>query len=267
MFDDLDDLLLDRVNEALREWVPGLEVFVGLHALACLAAAAAARRLSTMQHTHAQVVAVRTTKPRIPSIILVNYEKQESTRAKLLVLQQQQVLAQNHTREVVVVAHLRASLAVHAIQKNTLKKAETERRTAVMEAQKQLEVSIIDSSRQVEQAASRLEISEIDAQMHVDRAREHANAMFCTIAASHVPCRMMVTITMLCGCRAALALSADRLTKQAEVMQSVLTPQFLRLQEMKNTWRNTKVCVLSYFVVWLAQWRVGSCSLKGWVAT
>lgn len=168
-----------------------------------------------------------------------------------------------------VVAHLLASLAVHVIQKNTLKKAETERRTAVMEAQKQLEVSIIDSSRQVEQAASRLEISEIDAQMHVDRAREHANAMFCTIAASHLcaPCRMMVTITMLCVCRAAFALSADRLTKQAEVMQSVLTPQFLRLQEMKNTWRNTKVCVLSYFVVWLAQWRGAlMLILKGWVA-
>lgn len=94
MFDDLDDLLLDRVNQALREWVPGLEVLVALHALTCLAAAAA-HRLSTMQHTHAQVVAVRTTKPRIPSIILVNYEKQESTRAKLLVLQQQQVPAQN----------------------------------------------------------------------------------------------------------------------------------------------------------------------------
>jgi len=131
------------------------------------------------------IQAVRVTKPKIPENIRRNYESMEAEKTKLLIAQQRQKVVEME--------------------------AETERRRAVIEAEKQAEVATIEyrmqlAARQNEQAMSSVEdatrkarsISEADAEFY------HAS-------------------------------------KSAEADQLRLTPKYLELQKYKALSKNAKV--------------------------
>ena len=80
-FDTLDERIRDQMNEGIQDFTPGLEV--------CCLACRGENLVSPSPGC--QVVAVRITKPRIPEIIRVNYERVEELKAQLLVVEQHAV--------------------------------------------------------------------------------------------------------------------------------------------------------------------------------
>lgn len=132
-----------------------------------------------------EVIAVRITKPKIPMVIQRNFDRVEDERSRLLVVTQHQF--------------------------NELKQAETERRSAVMEAEKLLEVASINSTRRISQVASRQEIASIEDAMIVERAKVHGDSLHYKI------------------------LSA------AESEKNLLSPAFLQFARAQHTYKNTKV--------------------------
>ena len=101
------------------------------------------------------VQAVRVTKPKIPESIRRNYELMEAEKTKLLISVQKQKVVE--------------------------KDAETERKKAIIEAEKVAEVSKIQLLQQIAEKESLQKMSLIEDQMHQTREKMKADAEFYTI--------------------------------------------------------------------------------------
>uniref|UniRef100_T1IWX3 Band 7 domain-containing protein n=1 Tax=Strigamia maritima TaxID=126957 RepID=T1IWX3_STRMM len=100
------------------------------------------------------VQAVRVTKPKIPESIRRNYEIMEGEKTKLLIAEQRQKVVE--------------------------KDAETERKKAIIEAEKVAQVAKIQFDQKIMEKESLKKMSEIEDQMHLAREQQHANAEFYT---------------------------------------------------------------------------------------
>ncbi|CAE1314333.1 ERLIN [Acanthosepion pharaonis] len=98
------------------------------------------------------VQAVRVTKPKIPESIRRNYEAMEAEKTKLLIFQ--------------------------ARQKVVEKEAETERKKAIIEAEKSQMVAKITWEQKIMEKESEKKIAEIEAQTHVNKEKSIADAEF-----------------------------------------------------------------------------------------
>merc|ERR1719311_1270946 len=129
------------------------------------------------------IIAIRVTKPSIPSAIRQNYEAIEAERTKLKVAEQTQRLVE--------------------------KQAETDRKRALIEAQKAAEVEAVQLERElkVKQNAQRMEA--IANEMLTARARADAELY--------------------------------RATKEAEANRARLTPEYLQLEAVRALSNNTKI--------------------------
>jgi len=96
------------------------------------------------------VQAVRVTKPKIPETIRKNYEEMEQEKTKLLIAVQRQKVVE--------------------------KEAETERKRAVIEAEKQQQVATITWQQNIEQKEAQKKISQIEDQAHEAKERAKADA-------------------------------------------------------------------------------------------
>ncbi|XP_048760613.2 erlin-2-B-like isoform X2 [Ostrea edulis] len=98
------------------------------------------------------VQAVRVTKPKIPEVIRKNYEAMEAEKTKLLIsIQKQKVIE---------------------------KEAETERKKAVIEAEKKAQVSKIEWEQKITEKESQKRISQIEDDTHVAKEKAKADAQF-----------------------------------------------------------------------------------------
>lgn len=97
-----------------------------------------------------EIVAVRVTKPKIPEAIRRNYELMEAERTKLLIATEKQKVIE--------------------------KEAETERKRAIIEAQKQAEVANITYNQKIMEKDSQKKMSEIEDATHLARHRSRADA-------------------------------------------------------------------------------------------
>lgn len=101
-----------------------------------------------------RVQAVRVTKPKIPESIRRNYESMEGEKTKLLIAQQKQKVVE--------------------------KEAETERKKAVIEAEKAAQVSKIQFGQKIMEKESLKKMSEIEDHVHLARMKARADAEYYT---------------------------------------------------------------------------------------
>lgn len=132
-----------------------------------------------------RILAIRVTKPIIPEAIRSNYEAIESERTKLAVAMQTQKLVE--------------------------KKAETERKIALIEAEKQAAVEEVMLQRKLKQKQNEQELELIQNEMVLTQSKAAAEAKFFTRA------------------------------KEAEANKLLLTPEFLQLEAVRALANNTKV--------------------------
>jgi len=131
------------------------------------------------------IIAIRVTKPTIPAAIRQNYEAMEGERTKLMVAEQTQKLVE--------------------------KQAETERKRAIIEAQKQADVDAVRLERELKVKQNEKAIEAIANEMEAARARVQADA------------------------------ALYRASKEAEANRARLTPEFLQLEAVRALSNNTKV--------------------------
>jgi len=132
-----------------------------------------------------QIISIRVTKPRVPDSILKNYEAVEAERTKLKVAQQTQAL----------------------VEKN----AETERKKAVIEAEKYAMVEAIELNRTLALKLNEQRIANIENEMVLAQAKARADAEY---------------------------YSSER---EAEANKLRLTPELLQLEAVRALANNTKV--------------------------
>lgn len=149
------------------------------------------------------IIAIRVTKPRIPESIKRNYEDIEAQRTKLQV-------------------------AVEA-QKLVEKEAETERKKALIEAEKVAAVERVGLERMLAQKKSDQTIQDIDNQMHIARAKAEADAEY------------------------------YRNERDAQANQLRLTPEYLQLEYTRAIANNTKI----YFGEKLPSFFLGDATFAG----
>ncbi|KAI6646196.1 Erlin-1-like [Oopsacas minuta] len=131
------------------------------------------------------VQAVRVTKPKIPETIRQNYESMEGEKTKLLISTQKQKVIE--------------------------KEAETERKRAIIEAEKQAQVARIQLEQKILEKDSLRKMSEIEDMTHVAKEKAIADAKY---------------------------YSAER---EAVANKMTLTPQYLELSRYKSLTQNAKL--------------------------
>lgn len=132
-----------------------------------------------------KVHAVRVTKPKIPEAIRKNYELMEGEKTKLLIATQHQKVVE--------------------------KEAETDRKRAVIEAEKEALVAKIQYDRHILEKESVQKMERIDDTIHLDKEKSKTDAEYYRIA------------------------------KQAEANKLLLTTQFLELRRYETMSANQKV--------------------------
>lgn len=131
------------------------------------------------------VQAVRVTKPKIPESIRKNYEDMEQEKTKLLIAVQRQKVVE--------------------------KEAETERKRAVIEAEKRAQVAIIDWEQKILARDSEKKMSQIEDETHLARQKARADADF------------------------------YQTLKEAEANRMILTPEYVELKKYEALAKNSKV--------------------------
>nr|UVJ69098.1 Erlin-1 [Pagiophloeus tsushimanus] len=148
------------------------------------------------------IQAVRVTKPKIPEPIRKNYELMEGEKTKLLIS----------------IEH----------QKVVEKDAETDRKRAIIEAEKEALVAKIQYDQKIMEKESLQRISQIENEMHLARERAQADAEF------------------------------YKMKQQAEVNQLLFTPEYLELKKYESLGKNTK----TYFGTDIPQTFLGEVSQR-----
>ncbi len=132
-----------------------------------------------------RVHSVRVTKPKIPEAIRKNYELMESEKTKLLITTQRQKVVE--------------------------KEAETERKKAIIEAEKEAQVAKITFEKQIMEKESIQKMGIIDDEIHLAKEKSRTDAEF------------------------------YRVEKQAEANRLLLTQEFLELKRIEALAANQKV--------------------------
>lgn len=132
-----------------------------------------------------KIQAVRVTKPKIPETIRKNYELMENEKTKLLISQEHQKVVE--------------------------KDAETERKKAIIEAEKVAQVARIQFDQKIMEKESYQRMSEIEDLIHVAKQRSRTDADFYQVQ------------------------------KQAEANRLLLTPEYLELKRTEAIASNAKV--------------------------
>ncbi|KAL3274163.1 hypothetical protein HHI36_015577 [Cryptolaemus montrouzieri] len=132
-----------------------------------------------------KIQAVRVTKPKIPEVIRKNYELMEGEKTKLLIAIQHQKVVE--------------------------KDAETERKRAIIEAEKEAQVAKIQFEQKIMEKESHQRISQIEDAMHLARQQSHTDADF------------------------------YRVKQQAEANKLLLTPEYLEMKKYESLSQNSKV--------------------------
>ncbi|XP_026272838.1 erlin-2-B [Frankliniella occidentalis] len=131
------------------------------------------------------IQAVRVTKPKIPETIRKNYELMEGEKTKLLISEQHQKLVE--------------------------KDAETDRKKAIIEAEKEASVAKIRFGQKIMEKESLQRMAQIEDEMHIARQKSRSDAEF------------------------------YQLQKEAEANKLLLTPEYLELVKYKSLTANSKM--------------------------
>merc|ERR1719398_137359 len=181
-------LIFDKVHHELNQFCSGhnlQEVYIELFDQIDENLKAALQRDLTEMAPGLKVLGVRVTKPKIPEAIRKNYELMEAEKTKLMISTQRQKVVE--------------------------KEAETERKKAVIEAEKEAHVAKIQYERKIMEKESNQKIAEIEDKIHMAREGAKSDAEF------------------------------YRVQKQAEANKLLLTKEYLELQKYSSLTSNQKV--------------------------
>ena len=147
--------IFDRVHHEINQFCSShtlQEVYIDMFDQLDEALVAALSRDISQWAPGLEIQSIRVTKPRIPAKIVKNYEAVETERTEYNLEMQKQ-----HVKE---------------------KEAENERERAKIEAQKLLDVALIDGERRISEKKGLLETQIIANEMHISRQKAHADAQF-----------------------------------------------------------------------------------------
>merc|ERR1719219_3234203 len=181
-------LIFDKVHHELNQFCSGhnlQEVYIGLFDQIDENLKSALQSDLTEMAPGLKVHSVRVTKPKIPEAIRKNYELMESEKTKLLISTQKQKVIE--------------------------KDAETERKKAVIEAEKEAQVAKIQYEQNIMEKEAMQKMEAINDSIHLARERAKSDAEF------------------------------YRIQKQAEANKLLLTSEYLELQKYSSLTNNQKV--------------------------
>merc|ERR1719158_2329376 len=181
-------LIFDKVHHELNQFCSGhnlQEVYIELFDQIDENLKASLQRDLTEMAPGLKVLSVRVTKPKIPEAIRKNYELMEAEKTKLLISTQRQKVVE--------------------------KEAETERKKAVIEAEKEAQVAKIKYEQNILEKEAMQKMETINDQMHVAKEKSKTDAEF------------------------------YKIQKQAEANRLLLTKEFLELKKMEAISSNNKV--------------------------
>merc|ERR1719490_659991 len=148
-------LIFDKVHHELNQFCSGhnlQEVYIELFDQIDENLKAALQRDLTEMAPGLKVLGVRVTKPKIPEAIRKNYELMEAEKTKLMISTQRQKVIE--------------------------KDAETDRKKAVIEAEKEAHVAKIQYERKIMEKESNQKIAEIEDKIHMAREGSKSDAEF-----------------------------------------------------------------------------------------
>merc|ERR1719210_1809342 len=148
-------LIFDKVHHELNQFCSGhnlQEVYIGLFDQIDENLKNALQSDLTEMAPGLKVHAVRVTKPKIPEAIRKNYELMESEKTKLLISTQRQKVIE--------------------------KDAETERKKAVIEAEKEAQVAKIQYERKILEKESLQKMAKIEDEMHLAKEKSRTDAEY-----------------------------------------------------------------------------------------
>jgi len=181
-------LIFDKVHHELNQFCSGhnlQEVYIELFDQIDENLKASLQRDLTEMAPGLKVLSVRVTKPKIPEAIRKNYELMEAEKTKLLISSQRQKVIE--------------------------KDAETERKKAVIEAEKEAQVAKIKYEQNILEKESVATMEKITDTIHLAKERTKTDAEF------------------------------YKIQKQAEANRLLLTPEFLELKKIEAISSNNKV--------------------------
>merc|ERR1719300_780151 len=181
-------LIFDKVHHELNQFCSGhnpQEVYIELFDQIDENLKAALQRDLTEMAPGLKVLSVRVTKPKIPESIRKNYELMEAEKTQLLIS--------------------------NARQKVVEKEAETARKKAVIEAEKEAHVARIQYEREVQEKESIRKMEEIEDHIHLAKEKSKTDAEF------------------------------YKIQKQAEANRLLFTPEYLELKKYGAAAANRKV--------------------------
>merc|ERR1719414_1347802 len=148
-------LIFDKVHHELNQFCSGhnlQEVYIELFDQIDENLKASLQRDLTEMAPGLKVHSVRVTKPKIPESIRKNYELMESEKTKLLISTQRQKVVE--------------------------KEAETERKKAVIEAEKEASVAKIQYERKILEKESLQKMAKIEDEMHLAKEKSRTDAEY-----------------------------------------------------------------------------------------
>merc|ERR1719513_150680 len=181
-------LIFDKVHHELNQFCSGhnlQEVYIELFDQIDENLKAALQRDLTEMAPGLKVLGVRVTKPKIPEAIRKNYELMEAEKTKLMISTQRQKVIE--------------------------KDAETDRKKAVIEAEKEAQVAKIRYEQNILEKEAMQKMETINDQMHVAKEKSKTDAEF------------------------------YKIQKQAEANRLLLTPEYLELKKIEAISSNNKV--------------------------
>merc|ERR1719348_2336673 len=181
-------LIFDKVHHELNQFCSGhnlQEVYIELFDQIDENLKASLQRDLTEMAPGLRVLSVRVTKPKIPEAIRKNYELMEAEKTKLMISTQRQKVIE--------------------------KDAETDRKKAVIEAEKEAQVAKIRYEQNILEKESQQKMETINDQMHVAKEKSKTDAEF------------------------------YKIQKQAEANKLLLNKEFLELKRIEAMASNNKV--------------------------
>merc|ERR1719410_2817407 len=163
-------LIFDKVHHELNQFCSGhtlQEVYIELFVQIDENLKAALQRDLTEMAPGLKVHAVRVTKPKIPEAIRKNYELMEAEKTKLLISTQRQKVIE--------------------------KDAETERKKAVIEAEKEAMVAKIKYEQNIQEKESMQKMETINDEVHLAKEKSRADAEFYKIERSATANKLLLT--------------------------------------------------------------------------
>jgi regulator of protease activity HflC (stomatin/prohibitin superfamily) len=216
--------IFDKIHHEINQFCSAhslQEVYIELFSTLDEALSSALQSACTKWDTGITIVAIRVTKPRIPEKVRKNYEEVEQQKTSLMVAHQEQLVVVKREET----ARLQAKIQAEKEAEVSMINAQKEATVAAINAQREANVSLIAVEMAIKQKQGEQKKQLIENEMHVAKQKALAEALH------------------------------HQITMEAEANLKKLTPEYLRLVLYQSLANNTKIFfgekIPQIFIDWL----------------